>query len=156
MHAVRRRVVFAFLSAVAVIAVGARPAFATAGALDTSFGGDGKVTTSFKSGGFATSVALQAGGKIVAAGSSGGGFTLVRYNHNGTLDRTFGGDGKVTTHFVGSAVAFGVAIQSDGKIVAAGRAGGPGGRFALARYKLGGRLDTTFSRDGKVTTRFNR
>ena len=53
----------------------------------------------------------------------------------GDLDTTFSGDGKLTTNFTtGDDVAFGVAIQSDGKIVAAGRAPGSGGRFALARY----------------------
>jgi uncharacterized delta-60 repeat protein len=86
-------------------------------------------------------VAIQVNGKIVAAGpaaGSGGRFALARYNLNGTLDATFGGDGRVTTDFTaGEDLCFGVAIQADGKIVAAGHAWGSGGRFALARY-LGG------------------
>src|ERR687896_155175 len=64
----------------------------------------------------------------------------------GDLDPTFDGDGKVTTDFAGSPdQAFGVAIQGDGKIVAAGLASVSGiDDFALARYNTDGSLDTTF------------
>ena len=132
------------------------------GGLDSSFGGDGKVRTEFTRGfDGAFDMTLQlADGKIVAvgrAGGRGGRFALARYNTNGTLDSTFGGDGKVITDFSrGDDLAFGVAIQADGKIVAAGRAGGGGGRFAVARYNSNGTLDTTFGGDGKVITNFTR
>jgi uncharacterized delta-60 repeat protein len=75
----------------------------------------------------------------------------------GDLDQTFGGDGNVTTNFTsGNDGAGDLAIQPDGKIVAAGRASGTAGfgRFALARYKPNGALDTTFGGDGKVATNF--
>ena len=116
------------------------PAFAAAGDLDTTFSGDGKLTTNFTSrDDFANGLAIQSDGKIVLAGvancCSNAAFALVRYNTDGTRDATFSGDGKLTTNFTtGIDVAFGVAIQADGKIVAAGRAPGSGGRFALARY----------------------
>jgi uncharacterized delta-60 repeat protein len=45
-----------------------------------------------------------------------------------------------------------VALQPDGRIVAAGFAGATGSNFALARYSPNGSLDTTFSGDGKQTT----
>jgi uncharacterized delta-60 repeat protein len=93
----------------------------------------------------------------VAVGEAAGvgRFALARYNSDGTLDPSFGGDGKVTTNFTPSAdFAFGVAIQADGKIVATGRAGGSGGRVAVARYNTDGTLDTSFSGDGKATTDF--
>src|SRR5919106_4307106 len=62
----------------------------------------------------------------------------------GDLDPTFDGDGKVTTDFDGATdQAFGVAIQGDGKIVAAGF-DSPGTNFGLARYNTDGSLDTTF------------
>src|SRR5947208_2656862 len=83
----------------------ARPAFTAAGDLDTSFSGDGKLTTDFGSKqDFALGLALQADGKIVAAGVSAANgtnpkFALTRYNADGTLDTTFSGDGKVTTDF---------------------------------------------------------
>ena len=85
-------------------------------------------------------------------GGSGFDFALARYNPNGSLDTSFSGDGKQTTDFGGSEAASGVALQSDGKIVAVG-----GERlrdFALARYNPNGSLDTTFSGDGKQTTDF--
>ena len=74
---------------------------------------------------YASSVAIQSDGKIVAAGYSDNGsnwdFALVRYNTDGSLDTSFDGDGKVTTAIgSGDDYAYSVAIQSDGKIVAAG------------------------------------
>ncbi len=141
-----------------VMATTAGQAFAAAGDLDTTFSENGKVTTNFTPGddpGFG--VAVQADGKIVVAGTADffAEFALARYNADGTPDSTFSGDGKVTTNFTpGDDSAFGVAIQSDGKIVAAGGAGGSGGRFALARYNTNGTLDTTFEGNGKVMTNF--
>jgi len=143
----------------------ANPKFALArynpdGSPDSSFGGDGKVTTDFTTGeDVAYGVAILADGKIVTAGTSGGyaRFALARYNPNGSLDETFGGDGRVTTDFTrGGDYAYGMAIQADGKIVAAGDAGvtDSDSRFALARYNDDGSLDETFGGDGKVTTDF--
>jgi uncharacterized delta-60 repeat protein len=132
------------------------------GGLDSSFGGDGKVATNF-TGRFdaAFDVAVRAAdGKIVAVGRAaglGGRFAVARYTGSGRLDTTFSGDGKVTTNFsAGDDFAFGVAVQADGKIVAVGRAGGLGGRFAAARYRDNGSLDPGFSGDGKATTNFTR
>jgi uncharacterized delta-60 repeat protein len=130
--------------------------------LDTTFSGNGKVTTVIGDvdSAHAYAVALQSDGKIVAAGKTEVGgeirFALARYNPDGTLDDTFGGDGTVTTPLgdIG-AEAYGVAIQSNDKIVAAGRAWVNGQyRFVLARYRPNGELDTTFGGDGKVTTGF--
>jgi uncharacterized delta-60 repeat protein len=126
------------------------------GDLDTSFGGDGKVSTNFTSGfDGASALAIQADGRIVAAGTSGGRkFALARYNTDGTLDTSFGGDGKVTTNFTsGFDGASALAIQADGRLVAAGTAAGR--KFALARYNTDGTLDTSFGGgDGKVSTNF--
>jgi uncharacterized delta-60 repeat protein len=119
------------------------------GTLDTSFGRRGKVTTRFGGGRYslneAYSVAIQTNGKIVAAGQSnasgGGDFALARYNGNGSLDTSFGKRGKVLTDFGGALgglgdEAYAVAIQGNGRIVAAGSANPTGDRayFALARY----------------------
>jgi uncharacterized delta-60 repeat protein len=128
----------------------------TDGSLDTSFGAGGEVTTNF--GGFADSanaVALQSDGKIVVSGGGGpsNDFALARLNADGSLDNSFGANGKVTTDFGASDRANGVAIQGDGKIVAAG-SGGFFTRFALARYNTDGSLDTSFNGTGKVTTVF--
>ena len=133
------------------------------GTLDISFGTGGKVISDF--GGtcdFATSVAIQANGKIVVAGSSGAtcegpfDFGLARYNTDGTPDITFGTGGKVTTDFGGTFdLALDVAIQADSKIVAAGFTDASGTRdFALARYNANGSLDVNFGPGGRVTTNF--
>jgi uncharacterized delta-60 repeat protein len=131
----------------------------TDGTLDTTFSGDGKLMTNLTTGNdFVMKLAIQANGKIVAAGRAGGRFGLARYNANGTLDSTFSADGKLTTDFTGGFdMAVGLALQSDGKIVAGGEAGdgSAGSRFALARYGPTGGLDTTFGGgDGKVITDF--
>src|SRR5262249_19285229 len=114
----------------------------------------------------ATSLALQADGKIVAAGLayhagpvSSSDFALARYNPDGSLDPSFGAAGKLTSDFFGNwDQANGVAIQPDGKIVAAGTAGHTTSSstldFALARYNPDGSLDPTFGSSGKQTTDF--
>lgn len=132
-------------------------ALAAPGDLDPTFSGDGKLTTNFtRTHDGANGVAIQANGKIVVAGQAGGyparsRFALARYRGGGTLDPTFGGDGKVTTRFAGSGFAADLAIQADGKIVVVGKAND---KFALARYNRNGTLDSTFNGDGKATTTF--
>ncbi len=161
----RRARVVAILAPLLLIAGLSQPALAAAGDLDNTFSGDGMLTTPVGSNaighsGEARDVAVQADGKIVAVGQVGAGsvehFALVRYKTNGLLDPSFDGDGKVTTPFgapFGSlAGANAVAIQPDGKIVAAGWKLANDSRFAVARYMPNGALDTSFSGDGKVVT----
>jgi uncharacterized delta-60 repeat protein len=130
------------------------------GDLDTSFDGDGKVLTDFGLGETAHAIAIQPDGKIVVAGESNASghnddFALARYLPNGSLDPTFSSDGRVLTDFGGNDLALAVALQSDGKVVVAGFSDTGSRRdFALARYLPDGRLDPTFSTDGKVTTDF--
>ena len=132
----------------------------TNGSLDNTFGSGGIVTTNIGNNpSAALSVAIQSDGKIVAGGigfeNNAGGFALVRYNTNGSLDITFDTDGIVTTSIIGSfpnvlySIIYSIAIQSDGKIVAGGMCNND---FALARYNTNGSLDVTFDSDGKVTT----
>lgn len=110
------------------------------GTLDTTFSGDGIVTTDI--GGLndlGLGLAIQPDGKIVVAGTTvvpgGRDFVILRYLPDGRLDPTFGGDGIVQTPIGDSPrSADAVAIQGDGKIVAGGTTGGL--RFAIARYKV--------------------
>jgi uncharacterized delta-60 repeat protein len=138
------------------------------GSLDTSFGLNGQISTV----GPASAIALLSNGQFIVAGSfptSAGtppapddfGVALTRYTSGGNVDTTFGTNGGVVTPFTGDtdAVAFALAIQSNGAIVAAGQAGsqapdGPSS-FALARYTASGQLDTSFGTDGIVTTAFD-
>jgi uncharacterized delta-60 repeat protein len=104
--------------------VAAGPAAALPGQLDPSFGGDGKVTTAFAGDAGANAAVVQ-DGKVVAAGSAMAGstvdFALARYRRDGSLDRTFGTGGRVTTDFGGGgAQATALVVQADGKLVAAG------------------------------------
>jgi uncharacterized delta-60 repeat protein len=133
------------------------------GSLDFSFGDDGIVTTSVLSNNdYGKSLAIQIDNKIVVAGSALVGadldFALIRYNSDGSLDTSFSSNGIVLTP-IGNVsqddIAYAVAIQNDGKIIAAGGSGdGPFSNFALVRYNTNGSLDTTFDADGMVTTGF--
>ena len=129
------------------------------GSLDPSFGQNGRVTTDLGASEGANALVLQPDGKLVVAGESGGDFALARYNPDGSLDTSFSGDGIVTTDFAGwGDVAYAVALQGDGRIVAAGSAiaehevYGETPFFALARYQADGTPDSTFSGDGIVIT----
>src|SRR5262245_55744667 len=98
------------------------------GTLDLTFGVGGKVQTDFPGlAAVASSVVIQPDGKIVVAGGAFplltflGDFKVVRYNPNGSLDNSFGQGGIVTTTFPGQgSYAFAIALQADGKIIAAG------------------------------------
>ena len=149
---------------------GATSALAAAGNLDTTFGKGGKVVTSFVNSAapFQSAIpadaALQSDSKIVVAVGFDNStiateaFGVVRYLSNGSLDATFGKNGRVQiafTNFINSPSA--LAIQSDGKIVVAGTASSADGtvsEFAVARFNSNGSLDTTFGTGGKVTTNF--
>ena len=131
----------------------------TNGSLDSNFGNGGKVLTTFSpSAGFQTyafSAVIQPDGKIIAAGQAGfidiRDFALARYNTNGSLDISFGNGGKVTTDFNPTRAdqANALAIQSDGKIVAAGYTpNGTNNDFALARYLAASNVRSPFDFDG--------
>ncbi|TMA36915.1 MAG: hypothetical protein E6J79_11995 [Deltaproteobacteria bacterium] len=122
------------------------------GMLDAIFGRSGRVTTSFQADAGAFALLLQPDGKLVAAGRAGGAFALARFAGDGTLDPIFGRSGRVTTAFDTDAEARALVLQPDGKLVAAGRAGGD---FALARYEPDGTLDPFFGRSGRVRTAFS-
>ena len=136
--------------------------FKANGSLDTSFNGTGKVITNFGGDGNAEgrSVAVQTDGKIVVVGYATAGstekFALARYNADGTMDTSFGGTGRVMTAVgITGSIATGVALQKDGKIVAAGydvNSSGRGYDFACLRYNTDGGLDQSFGDHGKVTT----
>ncbi|TSA59812.1 MAG: hypothetical protein D4R41_02625 [Sediminibacterium sp.] len=121
--------------------------YLSTGFLDTSFGGDGIVTTDVGMYDEGRSVAVDGDGKILLGGSTVNGdgnsdFTLLRYNKDGTLDTMFGGNGIVTTDFVNNDKGQSVTIEGDGKILLGGSSNGD---FALLRYNKDGTPDLTFN-----------
>ena len=113
----------------------------------------------------ASAIAIDADGKIIVAGTRAGrneeDFALVRHHNNGSLDTSFGSDGKVTTDFgppdliwdVDEGTA--VAVDSAGRIIMSGSSwNGSDYDIAVARYNITGSLDTSFGSGGKVLTDF--
>jgi uncharacterized delta-60 repeat protein len=126
------------------------------GALDPSFGTAGRVI--HPGGRRGVCVALQSDGKIVVGGrlpvsQSTGDFSLLRYLADGTLDPAFGAGGTAEASFgtLSGERCNALAIQADGRIVAAGGADGGNIDFAVARFLPSGVLDSTFDGDGKVS-----
>jgi uncharacterized delta-60 repeat protein len=120
------------------------------GTLDAGFGQGGKVTTAMGSGmDHALSVELV-GNKILVGGyAEGYGFALARYNDDGSLDTTFGNQGKVLTK-VNGGVGLNMKVDAAGNIVMAGVDGK--GALVLIRYTANGTLDPTFGTRGIATT----
>jgi uncharacterized delta-60 repeat protein len=131
--------------------------YITTGALDTTFSGDGILTTA--AGGsynWGEALVIQADGKVVVAGTSwisDYDFVLTRCNADGSLDAGFGSSGTVTLDLGDWDFCHTVALQQDGKIVAAGRSRtGANYAIALVRFNSNGALDTTFGNAGTVIT----
>lgn len=124
----------------------------TDGSLDTSFGVGGIVTSapSALKGGI-EDVAIQEDGRIVGVGRLDSDLTVWRYDSNGSLDGKFGDGGLAPIPAVLSfSIAYSVAIQKDGKIVAAGVGVAATGDAVVLRLKTDGSPDDTFGGDGVV------
>lgn len=127
----------------------------TNGMLDPSFDSDGTAMTMFVSSATALAMARQDDGRIVVAGHASGHFALARYNVDGSLDATFGGGGTIVTVLGERAVATGLGIGTDGRIVASGTIGDEvtnATDFAVVRYAADGAIDTSFGIGGLTRT----
>jgi len=83
------------------------------------------------------------------------GYFKLLFAQPGSLDNTFGTGGKLTTDFGSSDdLGYSVALQTDGKIIVAGRSNNGLDDFGLCRYNTNGTLDNTFGTGGKLTTDF--
>ena len=133
---------------------------AQAGQLDAAFGTGGVFTTSAQA--VVAAVALQSDGKIVVGGGGNPTFeesaSLLRLNTNGSLDPTFGRGGiaKISDPFAqgGGDLVVGVAIQPDGKILAAisNRDADDLAMIIVGRFTSNGILDTSFGNAGLAVT----
>ena len=132
------------------------------GSSDTLFGdfspGSKRRRTGFlgMNGLFPYALAIQPDGKIVVGGSSGDAgtennvFTVARYQTNGELDRDFGNNG--ITRFLPFHIAqqrvYGIALQSDGKIVTTGIVNSKNlFNIVTCRFNFDGSVDKTFNAD---------
>jgi uncharacterized delta-60 repeat protein len=135
--------------------------FNTNGSVDNSFGNSGKQITDFDGEDHANSIAVKSDGKIIVVGeqNDGSDFAIAQYTSGGILDNTFDENGKLTGKLQlnqGSTFYTSIAIQTDGRLVAAGYTwNGDNYDFAVARYNSNGSLDNTFSGDGKLMTDYN-
>ncbi len=136
------------------------------GSFDTTFGSGGVVLKQLGAGSTpdsgALGLALQPDGKIVVAGeasdASGNSQLMVaRLNSDGSFDTTFGSGSGVVLSQLGAgstpnSIAFGLALQSDGKIVVSGGASDASGndQLMVARLNPDGSFDTTFHSTGVV------
>lgn len=143
------------------------PAFSVAdvttnGKLNTEFSQNGFTTTNVTNGADVGYDMIQQGdGKIVVAGrvsnSGRDDWGIVRYLPKGGIDRTWGSSGKVITSFGKSFdVAYGIALQTNGKIVVAGRVHRTitGSDFGVVRYNSDGSVNLPFGTNGKAITDF--
>jgi uncharacterized delta-60 repeat protein len=133
------------------------------GALDATFDGDGMATIPLSAGtDLASDVAIQSDDGILLAGTADRfndwnekDLGLVRLLPGGSLDATFDGDGKAILDLGAQDSGYGVALQTDGKIVVAGESFTPGNRVAIVVRTTGsGALDPAFGTGGVVGVGF--
>jgi uncharacterized delta-60 repeat protein len=123
------------------------------GSLDPTFNGNGRLA--IDGGGFeeADALALQPDGKIIVAGATSvnAAALVYRVNPNGSLDPGFDGDGSVRLDEAADAIAFGLALQRDGKIVVAGSTSvNDNGDAVVHRLNANGSADAGFGQAGTV------
>lgn len=127
------------------------------GTLDSSFNGNGFVTTDFANRAEpAMAITTGIDGKLVAAGFAHNGtdydFGVVRYNSNGSLDTTFNSTGMVTTNVGGDDRISGVTSYPNGDVIVVGRTGSASYyNIAIVRYNNDGSVDSSFGNSGMVT-----
>ncbi len=130
------------------------------GALDATYGMQGKVTADLRVGGvssydIAEGIALAPNGNAVIAGwttNPTSNYAVARFSSGGVLDPTFDKAGYVVTPFApqptwnGDVLALAVVVQSDGKPVFGGKILEMRAKHhpVIARFKMNGALDDTF------------
>lgn len=132
------------------------------GTLDQTLGGVGKMTVSPSVGNaIVRSIALQVDGKIVLAGAGSNGLNfdiiLARLNVDGSLDAAFGTDGLIVKAIgSGHDDAYGVAVQSDGRVVIGGYYSSAATTDTVVlRFLTDGSPDPTFGTGGVAIHAFS-
>lgn len=126
------------------------------GTVDKTFGDRGRRLVRFPGSEDAAVNALATDhrGRLHLAGWAGHHFAVARVLPNGTLDRTFDGDGRVTrpaaTAEDGETLgATGITVGADGGVtISGGLETETPSQFALLRFRRDGRADSSFAPDG--------
>ena len=134
--------------------------YLSGGALDPSFGGDGRVTMSLSRSGERIQDLVVRSTGIFAAGYAESSFVprfaIAKLRFDGTRATGFGRNGvRIVNIGAGADLAFGLTVQADGRPVLAGYAS-DGGRadWGVLRLHAGGTRDGSFGGAGVVTTSF--
>lgn len=127
------------------------------GSFDTNFNGTGKIYDGNI--GLVRAGAIRVDGKFLLASEAGSAVSISQFNADGTTDRTFGEQGKVTTVYVATNSAIFITslkVQIDNKIITSALYDHPstGSTHAagILRYKPNGTLDSSFAAKGKLLT----
>jgi len=126
------------------------------GKIDSSFGVNGIVFTDYGVNFRTRSMAIQPDGKILITGERSANVNdlkktfLIRYNTDGTLDNSFGNEGKVITEYDREVSSRKILIQPDGKIITAGTYGFLNNLpyYMVTRFMTDGKLDKPFGENG--------
>lgn len=125
------------------------------GTYDQSFGDNGIVKTSILFDDELYSVALQTDGKVVAGGIGNSKGYIFRFLDDGSLDNSFGSNGKVSLQYGGFTMIRDIIILDDGSIFAAGQIGGSGADGFVAKINNDGSANTSFGTNGKYVVNFS-
>ena len=124
----------------------------TAGSIDSSFGTNGKASAFFSNGLAYGGGVRQADGKLIITGFTNGDFAAARFTESGTLDSTFGTNGKSIISIQANDIPYGCTLQPDGKLIIVGTTtlDYSDYNFAAIRLNTNGTLDSTFGSNGKT------
>lgn len=126
------------------------------GSLDNGFGVGGIVKIAVGNGtqGHGRDIAILSNGKILVAGFSSVDVVLLKLNIDGSLDSSWGAGGVVTLSTAGNFKdeVYKMHVQSDGKVVLAGRTYNSNWDILLMRCNPDGSLDNSFGTNGVVTS----
>lgn len=130
------------------------------GSFDQSFDNDGRLATPFSGDDFLHDMVVQPDGKIVAVGSRTAttlDIVLARYLPDGSLDKTFSGNGKQAIDLGGDEIGRGLVLQPDGKLVVSGETDAAGGDddMVVSRLDAAGERDPGFGVNGTRFVDFN-
>ena len=129
------------------------------GNLDPTFGKNGIALTDINSRVGKLGLALQNDGKIILVGpsevESSHHFTVIRFNNDGVVDKSFGNNGITKTTIGNFSEAEAVALDSHGNIVVAGTTESGTTAFVVAMYNPMGILETSFGSDGIAVVSFS-